>query len=141
MVTIRAGDIKQAAYKKAEEIDQQFNPDLHFNKGQLLLFQCDFEQALIEFQEALNIDTEWEAATQKINAISEHLQSVNNLISTKGKLKPRKLNQLRSKLKNPENLRCGVVISSCSQSWAWGSPFGVFPHFFYPKCSPFPTKT
>jgi len=118
MVTVGAGDVRQAiaAYKKAEDVDinQKYDPDLHFNKGQLLMFQCDFIQALEEFRISSSIDTNWVEAVEKVKAIEHHLTTIDEQIKTKGKLKARKLAQMRSKLKNPENERCGVVIASTS---------------------------
>jgi len=118
MVTVGAGDVRQAmtAYKKAEDVDenQKYNPDLHFNKGQLLMFQCDFIQALEEFRIASNIDTNWVEALEKVKAIENHITAIDEQIRTKGKLKARKLTQMKSKIKNPENERCGVVIASTS---------------------------
>lgn len=120
MVTVGAGDVRQAitAYKKAEDVDinQKFNPDLHFNKAQLLMFRCDFTQALEEFRISARIDTTWVEASEKVTAIEAHLEIVAEQIRTKGKLKPRKLEQMKKKLKNPENERCGLVIASTSPS-------------------------
>merc|ERR1712048_131695 len=120
MVSVGAGDVRQAiaAYKKAEDVDenQKFNPDLHFNKGQLLMFECKFVQALNEFRTASDLDTNWKEALEKKNSIENHLLTINEQIKTQGKLKTRKLTQLKNKLKNPENLRCGVVISSISSN-------------------------
>jgi len=111
-------DIKKplTAYNKAVQIDpaQKYNPDLHFNRAQLLVYQGKFCAALTEFQKAASIDTEWEDATAKVTAIEDHLITVAAQIRDKGKLKQRKLKQLATKLKNPENLRCGVVVSSIS---------------------------
>jgi len=118
MVTVGAGDVRQAitAYKKAEDVDvnQKFNPDLHFNKAQLLMYRCDFTQALEEFRISARIDTTWTEASEKVEAIETHLEIIAEQIRTKGKLKPRKLEQMKKKLKNPENERCGLVIASTS---------------------------
>lgn len=105
-----------AAYSKAVQVDaaQQFNPDLHFNKAQLLLYLGKYSEGLEEFKVAASIDTEWKDAKAKVEAIENHMLALNEQVLQKGKLKQRKLKQLSTKLKNPENFRCGVVVSSIS---------------------------
>ena len=80
------------------------------------MFRCDFTQALEEFRISARIDTTWVEASEKVTAIEAHLEIVAEQIRTKGKLKPRKLEQMKKKLKNPENERCGLVIASTSPS-------------------------
>lgn len=118
LIFVGAAEIKQAmtAYIKAESVDklQRWNPDLHFNKAQLLLYLCNFTHALDEFRIALEVDPEWTDAQQKVAALEQYLLTCNQQILQKGRLKARKLKQLQVKLKNPENQRCGVVVASIS---------------------------
>ncbi|XP_021916579.1 tetratricopeptide repeat protein 5-like isoform X2 [Zootermopsis nevadensis] len=84
-----------SAYQQAEkDIVARSNPDLHYNKAIALKYEEEYELALESFSRAQALDPTWEAPKQKEKQLVKYLDSVQELLSLKGKLKGKKLQQM-----------------------------------------------
>lgn len=84
-----------SAYSQAEkDIVAKSTSDLHYNKGITFKYQEEYKLALESFNEASLYDPTWEQPGEKEKQLLRYLQEVQDLVTTKGKLKPKKLHQI-----------------------------------------------
>jgi len=95
--------LKQAmtAYKQAEkDVRAKSSPELHYNKGIALKFEEDYKTALNCFSTSKALDPTWDSATAQENALLKHLNSIQQLLENRGKLKIKKFNTLVESIKD-----------------------------------------
>lgn len=85
------------AYKRADKDGNNRNPDLHFNRANVLMFQEEYDAAVEGFKKAASIDPSLPAGDH-VDGIIRHVSRVANLVETKASLKPKKLKALTDSL-------------------------------------------
>ncbi|KAL1506730.1 hypothetical protein ABEB36_006037 [Hypothenemus hampei] len=84
-----------SAYTQAEKyIVSRSSPHLHYNKAINFKYQEYFKLALESFHEACRYNPLWEVPRQKENELVMYLKNIQELVNKKGKLKPKKLQQI-----------------------------------------------
>ncbi|GJQ77322.1 hypothetical protein Trydic_g20740 [Trypoxylus dichotomus] len=84
-----------SAYSQAEkDIVAKTTPDLHYNKGITLKYEEEFKLALESFNNATSYDPTWEPPKIKQKQLVKYLNDMNELVSTSGKMKSKRLTQL-----------------------------------------------
>ncbi|XP_044747786.1 tetratricopeptide repeat protein 5-like [Coccinella septempunctata] len=89
--------LKQAisAYFQAEkDIVARSSPDLHYNKGIMLKYKEEFKEALESFKKSSLYDPTWDRPKKREQQLIEYLNNIEELVSTKGKMKTKKLKNL-----------------------------------------------
>ncbi|KAG8035302.1 hypothetical protein G9C98_006748 [Cotesia typhae] len=69
-------------------------PYLFFNKATALKYQEEYKQALEAFERAFSLDPTWDVPRTKWEDLLKYLKDVQNLISSKGRLKTKRLHQM-----------------------------------------------
>ncbi|KAK9876699.1 hypothetical protein WA026_014078 [Henosepilachna vigintioctopunctata] len=88
-----------SAYSQAEkDIVARSTPDLHYNKGITLRYKEEFKEALESFNQASLYDSTWEPPKKREQQLVKYLNDVVELVTTKGKLKTKKLQSLLSSI-------------------------------------------
>ncbi|XP_023311567.1 tetratricopeptide repeat protein 5-like [Anoplophora glabripennis] len=83
-----------SAYSQAEkDLVAKSTPDLHYNKGITLKYEEEYKLALESFNEASLFDPTWEPPTIKEKQLVKYLNDIQELVSTSGKMKPKRLQQ------------------------------------------------
>ncbi|KAK7600916.1 hypothetical protein V9T40_008357 [Parthenolecanium corni] len=83
------------AYNRAEDDKvARNNPDLYYNKAVALKFQEEYESALICFDKAHSFDPNWETPQILRDNLLKYLNSIQDLINSKGRVKNKKLHAL-----------------------------------------------
>ncbi|XP_050297968.1 tetratricopeptide repeat protein 5-like [Anthonomus grandis grandis] len=83
------------AYAQAEkDIVAKTTSDLHYNKGITFKYQEEYKLALDSFYEASLYDPTWTLPRIKERQLVKYLQEIKDLVTNKGKLKPKKLQQI-----------------------------------------------
>lgn len=49
------------AYNQAEQYQQKPNPDLYYNRGQILSYLAEFERAIVDYSKADSLDQKLES--------------------------------------------------------------------------------
>ncbi|KAL3265748.1 hypothetical protein HHI36_009949 [Cryptolaemus montrouzieri] len=84
-----------SAYSQAEkDIVARTTPDLHYNKGITLRYREEFEEALKSFNQASLYDPTWDPPKKREFQLIKYLNDIKELVSTKGKLKTKRLQSL-----------------------------------------------
>ncbi|KAG5892233.1 hypothetical protein JTB14_022298 [Gonioctena quinquepunctata] len=84
-----------SAYSQAEkDVVAKSTPDLHYNKGITLKYEEEFKLALDSFNEASQYDPTWEPPKIKEKQLVKYLNDIKELVSTSGKMKAKRLNQI-----------------------------------------------
>lgn len=92
-----------SAYTQAERDPVAANnPDLHFNIATVSHYEEDYGKVLQELSLASSLDPAWDTPRDKMAATWQYLQSMQQLISYKGKLKAKKLSAITASLSAPE---------------------------------------
>ncbi|XP_064610939.1 tetratricopeptide repeat protein 5-like [Liolophura sinensis] len=89
--------LKQAlsAYAQAEKDPiSRNNPDLHYNRSVMYKYQEEYQLALEGFARAGALDPSWPEPGNMVKQVLAYLQQVSDLISTKGKMKAKRLQSL-----------------------------------------------
>lgn len=103
-----------SAYTQAEkDIIAKSTSDLHYNKGITFKYQEEFKLALESFYEASLYDPTWEPPRNKQKQLLRYLQEIQDLVLTKGKLKPKRLHQI---LKSIDSKQLGPYGGGCYTS-------------------------
>lgn len=84
-------------YNESEKHAKYKNPDLHFNRAEVLCYLQEYMGALKEYTVAHNIDPTLDANEQG-SKITTLVNKFNNLIQNRGKIKPKKLEAMRSSI-------------------------------------------
>lgn len=93
-----------SAYQQAEkDIVARSNPDLHYNKAIALKYEEEYKLALESFSRAQSLDPTWDAPIQKERQLMKYLDDVQDLVTSKGKLKGKRLQQMVQSI-NPKQL-------------------------------------
>ncbi|XP_060530928.1 tetratricopeptide repeat protein 5-like [Cylas formicarius] len=89
------------AYSQAEkDIVAKSTSDLHYNKGITLKYEEEFQLALECFNEASLYDPTWEPPKTKEKQLLRYLAEIQELVIMKGKMKPKKLQQILQSIDN-----------------------------------------
>ncbi|XP_033113098.1 tetratricopeptide repeat protein 5-like [Anneissia japonica] len=84
-----------SAYSQAEKDPvANCNPDLHFNRATLYKYQEEYEEALVDYARASALDPTWTEPKEKMEQLVIYLSKIQDLVEKKGKLKPKRLQQL-----------------------------------------------
>ncbi|XP_046748130.1 tetratricopeptide repeat protein 5-like [Diprion similis] len=84
-----------SAYSQAEkDIIARSNPDLFYNKAIALKYEEEYKLALEAFDQSMLLDPIWETPRIKQQQLLKYLKDVQDLTTTKGRLKVKKLHQL-----------------------------------------------
>ncbi|KAF4532537.1 hypothetical protein B566_EDAN010829 [Ephemera danica] len=100
-VTLNPQTMKQAlaAYLQAEkDMVAKVDADLHFNKGIALFYQEEYLPALEAFSRASALDPSWTMPQEKEQKVIQFLDAAQQLITSKGKLRPKKLHTMLKSL-------------------------------------------
>lgn len=83
-------------YGKAEsaKASSRHDADLHYNRGQAHKYKEAYEAALKGWQRASQLDPDWQEPVNKIRELTNFLDKTTTLISQKGKLKNRRIQNL-----------------------------------------------
>lgn len=102
------------AYTQAEkDIVAKSTSDLHYNKGITFKYQEEFKMALESFYEASLYDPTWNPPKNKQIQLLRYLQEIQELVVTKGKLKPKRLQQI---LQSIDSKQLGPYGGGCYTS-------------------------
>lgn len=89
-----------AAYTRAEnDIVEANNPDLHFNRSMAYSYQEEYKMALDGFGKAAILDPSWNDPQEEQRKLEVYLRNMKDYIEEKGKLKPKKLQNMVRALK------------------------------------------
>jgi len=103
-----------SAYTQAEkDIIAKSTSDLHYNKGITFKYQEEFKLALKSFYEASLYDPTWEPPKKKQNQLLRYLQEIQDLVESKGKLKPKRLQHI---LQSIDSKQLGPYGGGCYTS-------------------------
>ncbi|KAH0558308.1 tetratricopeptide repeat protein 5-like isoform X1 [Cotesia glomerata] len=84
-----------SAYLQAEkDVVAKSKPYLFFNKATALKYQEEYKLALEAFERAFSLDPTWDVPRTKWEDLLKYLKDVQNLISSKGRLKTKRLHQM-----------------------------------------------
>ncbi|XP_057657747.1 tetratricopeptide repeat protein 5-like [Diorhabda carinulata] len=84
-----------SAYAQAEkDIIAKSTPDLHYNKGVTLRYEEEFKLALESFNKASMYNPTWDPPKLKETQLVQYLNDIKEFVSTSGKMKAKRLNQL-----------------------------------------------
>jgi tetratricopeptide (TPR) repeat protein len=106
-------DAALKAYRKSEEVEAhkklsdpdnfKLNPDLYFNRAQVLVYLEDFEAAVADYKIAKQLDPE-SSAEDRISDIGRRISGAAELVAKKGHLKAKRLTALAQSLGTDTNL-------------------------------------
>ncbi|CAH1106333.1 unnamed protein product [Psylliodes chrysocephalus] len=84
-----------SAYTQAEkDFIAKSTPDLHYNKGITLKYEEEFKLALESFHEAFMYNPTWDPPKVKEKQLVQYLNDIKGFVSTSGKMKAKRLQQL-----------------------------------------------
>lgn len=84
-----------SAYAQAEkDIIAKSTPDLHYNKGVTLRYEEEYKLALESFNKASMYNPTWDPPKVKEAQLVQYLNDIKEFVSTSGKMKAKRLNQL-----------------------------------------------
>ncbi|XP_008558120.1 tetratricopeptide repeat protein 5 isoform X1 [Microplitis demolitor] len=84
-----------SAYLQAEkDVVAKSKPYLFFNKATALKYQEEYKLALEAFERAISLDPIWDVPRNKWDELLKYLKDVQNLITSKGRLKTKRLHQM-----------------------------------------------
>ncbi|XP_017768479.1 PREDICTED: tetratricopeptide repeat protein 5-like [Nicrophorus vespilloides] len=95
-----------SAYNQAEkDVTAKCTADLHYNKAVMLKYEEEYLLAIDSFTKAVMYDPTWEQPKNKIKQLVKYLKEITDMVSSSGKMKSKKLQQLlqsvNSKLLGP----------------------------------------
>lgn len=100
-------------YRKAlADESQNDDPDLHFSLAEASKYTEDFQTALDSYSNAHKCNPTWAVPLEKVDNLEMYLKDVEEAVSSKGKTRPRKLEQM---LKTIKPHHC-TVFSSAKKS-------------------------
>jgi hypothetical protein len=110
-------DLKKslACYDRSEKLGGSINPDLYYNRGNVLRYLQQYEAAISAYAMSLTLDPHMDQAQAAIQDIHEFLSKTTDLVVSGGKLKRKKANALSAQLREESNsLTSSVAFSSLS---------------------------
>jgi tetratricopeptide (TPR) repeat protein len=81
-----------------------FQVDLYVNKSMVCMYEEDWQSVLTCLSKALELDPHMSDVTENLRGILEYLTNLTNLVSTKGKLKPKKFQTLIGSIKKSDEI-------------------------------------
>jgi tetratricopeptide (TPR) repeat protein len=99
------------AYAKAEKLGQSYNPDLHYNRAQLFLYDEKWKETYESLLMASQYDPQWELPKEKFKNVSDFCRQVVKLCENRGKLGGKKMSKLMKKLEDKNDILCIAVLS------------------------------
>ena len=93
-------DLKKSliCYEKSEGFGGSINPDLYYNRGNVLRYMQEYDAAVSAYRRAATIDPNIEQTHEFIEEIREFVTRTRDLVNTGGKLKKKKLSTLTTQL-------------------------------------------
>jgi tetratricopeptide (TPR) repeat protein len=87
------------AYAQAEKDPlASNNPDLHYNRAVAYQYEENYELAFRDFTRAVAFDPSWTEPQEYADKLAAHLIKVRDMVTNKGRLKPKKLASLQQSL-------------------------------------------
>lgn len=113
-------DLKKSlmCYDKSESFGGSINPDLYYNRGNVLRYMQQYEDAVTAYSRAASIDPNIEQTAEAIDEIKEFVSRTKELVASGGKLKKKKLNSLTAQLS--AEIAPGATVSVGSDLEALG---------------------
>ena len=105
--------IKKAysGYERAEQLGENYNPDLHYNRAQLFMYDEQWEKAHVELTLASQYDPEWTLPVERLKNIESFLKQVITCAANRGKLSQKRLTKLMEKVKGDNDVLCVATLS------------------------------
>ena len=100
-----------AGYDRAEELGENYNPDLHYNRAQLRLYDEQWQEAHESLTLASKYDPEWSLPIERIKNIENFCDQVITCCKNRGKLSAKRLAKLMEKVKNENDVLCVATLS------------------------------
>lgn len=93
-------DLKKSlmCYQKSENFGGSINPDLYFNRGNVLRYMQQYSAAVEAYSRAASIDPNIEQTADAIDEITEFVSRTRELVASSGKLKKKKLSAMTTQL-------------------------------------------
>ncbi|CAD5119140.1 DgyrCDS7780 [Dimorphilus gyrociliatus] len=88
------------AYEKAAADDRTVMcPDLHYNKGSILMYEERFQEAVDSFNQAVRLEPSWQQAEVNAKNIVTYVDTISEFLGKKGKLKQRQIDKIMKSFK------------------------------------------
>ncbi|XP_026751628.1 tetratricopeptide repeat protein 5-like isoform X1 [Galleria mellonella] len=100
-------------------------PDLYYNKGIALKYEEYYSEALENFEYACQLDPPWETPRVELTRLTQYLNSANELVRTKGKIKTKKLTQMVQSIDDTSIGPARVQLSQLLPGHNVGTALGV----------------
>jgi len=100
-----------AGYERAEELGENYNPDLHYNRAQLYMYDEQWEKAHESLTLASKYDPEWTLPIERLKNIESFLKQVVTCAANRGKLSQKRLTKLIEKVKSDSDVLCVATLS------------------------------
>ena len=92
-----------SAYSRAEQDRASVNnPDLHYNRAVAFKYQEDYPKAIAGYHRAKLLDPSWAEPEEERKGLVRRLRMCNTAVQNKGSLKPKKLKNLLSQIKESD---------------------------------------
>ncbi|XP_006007583.1 tetratricopeptide repeat protein 5 [Latimeria chalumnae] len=98
-----------SAYAQAEKVDPtaSCNPDLHLNRATLFKYEENFQEAFVGFSRASVLDPAWSEPPLREQQLLDFLEKLTTLLSNKGKVKAKRLQNMLNSLRTSDLGPCG----------------------------------
>lgn len=100
-----------AGYERAEKLGENYNPDLHYNRAQLHLYDEQWQAAHESLTLAAKYDPEWSLPKDRIKNIENFCEQVITCCINRGKLSQKRLTKLMAKLSDANDVLCVATLS------------------------------
>ena len=103
-----------SAYTKASDDEKVLSdPDYYYNKGIVFKYLDNYSQAIAYFMDALTIHPQFTECKLELDSLKDQIERSNNLIASKGRIKPKNLGmmirQLKDKIKGQNPSKVSVA--------------------------------
>jgi hypothetical protein len=126
-------DLKKAvvAYDRSEKLGGGINPDLYFNRGNVLRYLQEYDAACSAYRRSKEIDPHMQGVEEAIDNITDFLVRTAELVASGGKLKKKRLASLQSDLSSHAltassvPVAVGGAVAAKDASWTTLRALGV----------------
>jgi hypothetical protein len=125
-------DLKKAivAYDRSEKLGGIINPDLYFNRGNVLRYLQEYDAACFAYRRSKEIDPHMQGVEEAIENITDFLFRTAELVVSGGKLKRKRLAALQSDLSSHAltssvPVAVGGTVAAKDASWTTLRALGV----------------
>lgn len=125
-------DLKKAvvAYDRSEKLGGDINPDLYFNRGNVLRYLQEYDAACAAYRRSKEIDPHMQGVDEAVDNITDFLARTAELVASGGKLKKKRMTSLQSDLAthaltSSVPVAVGGAVSTKDASWTSLRSLGV----------------